>query len=202
MIEMENIVVEDEATPQRRRIWLLLPLAAFLVLVALFYFRLGAGDPSRVPSALLNKPVPEFALPSMLGGQSVGLDSGDLSIGVHVVNVWASWCGPCRLEHPILMKLADDRRFEVVGINYKDVPENAERFLGALGNPFAKIGADRDGKTGINWGVYGVPETFVVKDGVIVHKFIGPLSEEGLAKDLMPAIEKALGATTATAQST
>jgi cytochrome c biogenesis protein CcmG/thiol:disulfide interchange protein DsbE len=110
-----------------------------------------------------------------------------------VVNVWASWCGPCRLEHPILMQLSADKRFTLVGINYKDVPENALRFLGTLGNPFAKNGADRDGKTGIDWGVYGVPETFVVKDGIILHKFIGPLSAEGLANDLMPAVEKALG---------
>jgi cytochrome c biogenesis protein CcmG/thiol:disulfide interchange protein DsbE len=81
----------------------------------------------------------------------------------------------------------------VVGINYKDVPENAKRFIGALGNPFEKIGADRSGKTGIDWGVYGVPETFIVKDGTIVHKFIGPLSEEGLASDFMPALERTLG---------
>jgi cytochrome c biogenesis protein CcmG/thiol:disulfide interchange protein DsbE len=89
------------------------------------------------------------------------------------------------------MQLASDRRFALAGINYKDVAENAQRFLGALGDPFATIGADRDGKVGIDWGVYGVPETFVVKDGVILHKFIGPLSEEGVASDLMPAIEKA-----------
>jgi cytochrome c biogenesis protein CcmG/thiol:disulfide interchange protein DsbE len=177
---------------------LLIPLALFLALVALFYFRLGVGDPSRVPSALLNKPVPAFALPPIGTGSGEGLTNADLSSGIHVVNVWASWCGPCRLEHPILMELSGDRRFNVVGLNYKDVPENAARFLGALGNPFAKVGADRDGKVGIDWGVYGVPETFVVRDGVIVHKFIGPLSEEGLARDLMPAIEKAIAAGPAT----
>ena len=173
----------------RRRLWLFLPLIAFLALAALFYGRLGAGDPSRVPSALLNKPVPDFALPPMVEGEGGGLVDEDLSAGVHVVNIWASWCGPCRLEHPILMRLAKDARFQVVGINYKDVPENAKRFLGALGNPFARIGADRNGATGINWGVYGVPETFIVKDGLVVHKFIGPLSEEGLASDFMPALE-------------
>ncbi len=102
------------------------------------------------------------------------------------------WCGPCRLEHPILTRLAADPRFAVVGINYKDVPENATRFLGALGNPFVRIGADRQGRTAIDWGVYGVPETFVVEDGVIVHKFIGPLSKAALAADLMPALERAL----------
>lgn len=176
-----------------KRLWVLLPLAGFLALAILFMFRLNAGDPSRVPSALLNKPVPDFSLPPIEEGADAGLSSADLSQGVHLVNVWASWCGPCRLEHPILMQLSADKRFTLVGINYKDVPENALRFLGTLGNPFAKNGADRDGKTGIDWGVYGVPETFVVKDGVIVHKFIGPLSEKGLANDLMPAIEKALG---------
>ena len=92
----------------------------------------------------------------------------------------------------MLIALSADKRFDLVGINYKDIPENAQRFLGALGDPFAKVGADRDGKTGIDWGVYGVPETFVVKDGIIVHKFVGPLSEEGITGDLIPAIEKAL----------
>jgi len=182
---------EGTAPARNRRAWLLVPLVAFLALVALFYFRLGAGDPSKIPSALLNKPVPDFSLPPIEAG--AGLSAADLAKGVHVVNIWASWCGPCRLEHPILMRLAADKRFAVVGINYKDLPENAQRFLGALGNPFSMIGADREGKTGIDWGVYGVPETFIVKDGIILHKFIGPLNEEGLASDFIPAIEKALG---------
>jgi cytochrome c biogenesis protein CcmG/thiol:disulfide interchange protein DsbE len=191
--QLEEATARDKENEERgRRIWLFLPLVLFALLVALFYFRLGVGDPSRIPSALLNKPVPDFSLPAIEGGSGSGLAKADLSRGIHLVNVWASWCGPCRVEHPILMSLAGDQRFDVVGINYKDVPENAARFLGALGNPFAKIGADRDGKVGIDWGVYGVPETFVVKDGIIVHKFIGPLSEDGLASDLMPAIEKAI----------
>jgi len=166
----------EEGTPaQRRRLWLLLPLVAFLALAALFYVRLGAGDPSRVPSALLDKPVPDFSLPPIDAGEGGGLTDEDLAAGVFLVNVWASWCGPCRLEHPILTRLAGDTRFQVVGINYKDVPENAERFLGALGNPFVRNGADQQGRTAIDWGVYGVPETFVVRDGVIVHKFLGPI---------------------------
>jgi len=184
----------EEGPPRStvKRLWLLLPLAGFILLAVLFAFRLNVGDPSRIPSALLNKPVPEFVLPPIEEGAEHGLSSADLSKGVTLVNVWASWCGPCRLEHPLLMDLSKDKRFTLVGINYKDVPENAQRFLGALGDPFVRIGADRDGKTGIDWGVYGVPETFVVKDGIIVHKFIGPLSEEGIRGDLMPAVEKAL----------
>ena len=182
-----------KSTPVRQRLWLAVPLVVFLGLAALFLVRLGAGDPSRIPSALLNKPVPAFALPPIEAGDGDGLSDKDLTKGVHVVNVWASWCGPCRAEHPLLMQLSSDKRFELVGINYKDVPENAQRFIGALGNPFAKVGADRDGKTGIDWGVYGVPETFIVKDGIVVHKFIGPLSEEGLAADFEPALQKALG---------
>ena len=183
----------DGAAMNRRRLTLLIPLAVFLALAALFYFRLGAGDPSTIPSALLDKPVPDFSLPPIADQLGKGLSDEALAAGVHVVNVWASWCGPCRLEHPILMRLAGDKRFTLVGINYKDVPENATRFLGALGNPFGAIGADRQGTTGIDWGVYGVPETFIVKDGVIVHKFIGPLSEEALAADFLPSLEKALG---------
>jgi cytochrome c biogenesis protein CcmG/thiol:disulfide interchange protein DsbE len=189
---VENEARRAEPVSVRRRLWVLLPLVAFLALAALLYARLGAGDPSRIPSALINKPVPDFSLPPIIEGEGIGLADEDFAEGVHVVNVWASWCGPCRLEHPILMRLAEDERFQVAGINYKDVPENARRFLGALGNPFARIGADRQGTTGIDWGVYGVPETFIVKDGVIVHKFVGPLSEEALTADFMPALEGAL----------
>lgn len=193
---MSEIGESASATPRSpslaSRLWLFLPLVGFMALAVLFFFRLGAGDPSRIPSALLDKPVPDFFLPPILEGQGEGLSDEVLAKGVHVVNVWASWCGPCRLEHPILMRLAADERFSVVGVNYKDVPENAARFLGALGNPFDRVGADRQGAAAIDWGVYGVPETFIVKDGVIVHKFVGPLSEPGLAADFQPALEKAL----------
>nr|WP_246206451.1 DsbE family thiol:disulfide interchange protein [Propylenella binzhouense] len=172
--------------------WVLLPLLGFLALALLFYMRLGEGDPSRIPSALINKPVPDFSLPPIESGE--GLSGEMLQSGVFLVNIWASWCAPCRAEHPLLVELAKDARFKVVGINYKDLPENAQRFLGALGNPYELVGADRDGRAAIDWGVYGVPETFIVRDGIIVHKFIGPLSRETVATDLVPALERALGA--------
>ena len=151
----------------RRRILTLLPLAIFLMLATLFFVQLGAGDPSKLPSTLIGRQAPPFALAPLEGllrdGRPVpGLARADLDEGVVVVNVWASWCGPCRDEHPLLIELAKDPRIRLVGINYKDSPENARRFLGALGNPFVAVGVDPGGRTGIDWGVYGIPETFVV----------------------------------------
>lgn len=182
------------------RVWAFLPLVLFAALATLFYVRLYAGDPSQLPSALIGQPVPTFSLPPVdgltAGGQPVpGLASTDLTGTVTVVNVWASWCGPCRAEHPFLMDLAADDRFRLVGLNYKDSPANATRFLNALGNPFSAVGADQSGRVGIDWGVYGVPETFVVgADGAIAYKHVGPLDPDSLATRLMPAIEQALAA--------
>jgi cytochrome c biogenesis protein CcmG/thiol:disulfide interchange protein DsbE len=170
----------------RIRLLSLLPLLVFATLAALFLIRLYAGDPSKVPSALIGRPAPAFALAPLSGltrdGAAVpGLSGGDLKDRVTVVNVWASWCAPCRQEHPLLMDLAKNPAVRVVGVNYKDNPENARRFLGALGNPFAAVGVDPSGRAAIDWGVYGVPETFVVgPDGAIRHKHIGPLTPEAM----------------------
>jgi cytochrome c biogenesis protein CcmG/thiol:disulfide interchange protein DsbE len=114
---------------------------------------------------------------------------------VTLVNVWASWCAPCREEHPVLLALSADKRFGIAGLNYKDAPENARRFIGSLGNPYSAIGVDSAGRAAIDWGVYGVPETFLVgKDGKILLKHVGPLTEQSVTADLLPAIEKALAA--------
>lgn len=189
------------STPSRRRVGFLalIPLALFAALTVLFYTRLSAGDPSEVPSALIGKPVPEFKLEGVAGltkdgAPAPGLSAGDLAKGVFVVNVFASWCAPCRAEHPLLTTLAKDQRIRLYGLNYKDGDDQALRFLNGLGNPYAAIGADRNGRVGIDWGVYGVPETFVVANGHIAAKLVGPLSPERISAELMPAIDKALTA--------
>lgn len=189
----------ESAPVAPRRWWLVwLPLAIFAALAALFFFRLGAGDPSRLPSALIGKPAPTLALPALEGlaesGVPVpGLDPAIFKDGVTVVNVWASWCVPCRDEHPFLVRIAEDKRLRLVGINYKDAPENARRFLGRFGNPFAAVGVDRGGRAAIEWGVYGVPETFIVgRDGTIAYKHIGPIDERGYEK-FRAQLNRALG---------
>ena len=183
-----------------RRAMLLTPLIGFLGLVILFYLRLWSGDPSRIPSALIGRPVPETTLPALGGltnnGAAVpGISNADFNGAVTLVNVWASWCVPCHDEAPLLMKLADDKRIRLVGINYKDQPDNARRFIGRHGNPFVAVGTDTNGRASIDWGVYGVPETFLVgRDGRIAYKLVGPITPGNLEAALKPAIEKALGA--------
>lgn len=193
---------DDTARPARSalgRIVVAVPLIVFAGLAGLLLFRLYAGDPSIVPSALIGREVPEFALAPLDGlesggGPVPGFSSADLKGGgVTLVNVWASWCVPCRDEHPLIEALSRDGRFRVLGLNYKDSSDNARRFLGHYGNPYAAVGVDQNGRVGIDWGVYGVPETFVVDNaGRIVFKHIGPLTQQSVAAILMPEIEKAL----------
>jgi cytochrome c biogenesis protein CcmG, thiol:disulfide interchange protein DsbE len=182
----------------RRRLLVLVPLALFAGLAALFLIGLFSGDPSIIPSPLIGHAAPPTKLPPVVGlardgAQIPGLDSAQFKGAVTVVNVWASWCVPCRDEAPLLLQLSKDQRFRLVGINYKDTPENAQRFAARFGNPFAAAGADDNGRTGIEWGVYGVPETFVVgRDGKIAYKLVGPITEDNLDSVLKPQIEKAL----------
>lgn len=181
----------------RRRLVVALPLILFAGLAAIFLLRLYGGDPSRLPSALIGKQVPDFKLEPLaelvddgtpVKGFSSGILYGDK---VSLVNVWASWCVPCRAEHPFLMELAKRSDIQVIGLNYKDKPANARRFLGTHGNPYERVGVDPNGRTSVDWGVYGVPETFVVdKKGVIRFKQIGPLTQDSL-KRFLPQIEAA-----------
>jgi len=181
-----------------RRILVLLPLALFLGLAALFFVRLGAGDASRIPSALIGRDAPPTDLPPVAGlardGKPVpGLTATDFKGTVTVLNVWASWCVPCHDEAPLLVQLARDSRIRVVGINYKDQADNARRFLGRYGNPFVASGADVSGRAAIKWGVYGVPETFIVgRDGKIAYKLVGPVTPDNIEQVVKPQIEKAL----------
>ena len=184
----------------RRTLLMVLPLFAFIGLALLFWFRLGSGDPSRIPSALIGRPAPQTVLPPLDGLQTngvqvPGLDPAAFNGKVSLVNVWASWCVPCHDEAPLLTELAKDKRVQLVGINYKDAPDNARRFLGRYGNPFGLVGTDANGRASIEWGVYGVPETFIVgREGKIVYKLVGPITPENLNAVLRPEIEKALKA--------
>lgn len=190
----------DPPAAARRRWLVLLPLAVFLGVAALFLYRLGAGDPSALPSALIGRTAPVTELPGIAGlergGKPVpGVTAADLKGAVTVFNVWASWCVPCRDEAPLLMRLAEDTRIRIVGLNYKDDPTNAIKFLERFGNPYAATGADLRGRAGIEWGVYGVPETFVIgRDGTIAYKMVGPITANNLDTVLRPAIARVLAA--------
>jgi cytochrome c biogenesis protein CcmG/thiol:disulfide interchange protein DsbE len=184
---------EAEAKSARRSRLVYVPLIIFLALAALFFLRLFAGDASRLPSALIGKQVPTFTLPAVEGlSGMVGFSDADLRQGrVTLVNVFASWCVPCHQEHEFLMKLAG-QGIAVFGLAYKDDPANIGKFLGGMGNPYTKVGADRSGRVAIDWGVYGVPETFIVKgDGTIAYKFVGPMDEASLRAVVLPRIEAA-----------
>lgn len=188
------------AMSQRRSLLMTLPLIAFAALIALFWYRLGTGDPSRIPSALIGHPAPRSALPPLEGltkggGAVPGLDPAIFKGNVSIVNVWASWCIPCHDEAPLLAALGRDKRFQLVGINYKDAPDNARRFLSRYGNPYGIVGVDANGRAAIEWGVYGVPETFIVgRGGTILYKMVGPVTPENIDTVLKVEIEKALKA--------
>jgi cytochrome c biogenesis protein CcmG/thiol:disulfide interchange protein DsbE len=184
--------IESPRTKAAWRLIYLLPLGLFMALALIFLSRLQSGeDPEAIPSALIGKPAPEFVLPPLDGVNVPGFARADLIGKVTVVNVFASWCVPCRQEHPVLTELAKDTRIRVVGIDYKDQPGNALAFLNDLGNPYAAIGVDQRGRAAIDWGVYGVPETFLVgPDGIIVTKVIGAVTVENVATVLKPAIAK------------
>jgi cytochrome c biogenesis protein CcmG, thiol:disulfide interchange protein DsbE len=190
------------AAPPTSRWVMALPLVLFACLAAIFWLRLGSGDPSRIPSALIGHPAPQTALPALEGllnngAQVPGLDPSMFKGKVSVVNVWASWCVPCHDEAPLLNELARDDRLQIVGINYKDSSENARRFLGRHGNPFGIVGVDANGRASIEWGVYGVPETFIVgREGTIVYKLVGPVTPENINTVLRSEIDKALKAGT------
>jgi cytochrome c biogenesis protein CcmG, thiol:disulfide interchange protein DsbE len=192
--------VTSKASAQRRSWLIVLPVIVFLALAALFWFRLGDGDPSRIPSALIGHPVPQTSLPPLQGllsngAQVPGLDPANFKGKVSVVNVWASWCVPCHDEAPLLTELAKDSRLQLIGINYKDAPDNARRFLSRYGNPFFSIGVDGNGRAAIEWGVYGVPETFIVgRNGKIAYKLVGPITQDNIRSALVAEIDKAINA--------
>jgi cytochrome c biogenesis protein CcmG/thiol:disulfide interchange protein DsbE len=178
-----------------------LPLAGFVVLAGLFLWGLMFGNPRYIPSVLVGKPAPAFDLPALPGATGPdgkplpGLSLAGLkrTPGIKMVNFFASWCVSCRQEHPFLVELARRGEIPIYGIAYKDAPEKTLAWLSDLGNPYARIGVDRSGRTGIDFGVYGIPETFFIDErGVIVYKYTGPLSPEAWEKDVKPALKKAL----------
>ncbi len=176
-----------------RRLLFLLPV----LLVAVIGLGLGYGltrDAQEIPSALIDQPVPAFDLAALDGVELPGLATSDLGGEVALVNVFASWCAPCRVEHPVLTRLAETRDIPLYGINYKDAPADAAGWLADLGNPYRRIGVDRQGRTGIELGITGVPETFLVDaEGRIRYRHAGPVMPEDVDETLMPLIEELRG---------
>ena len=204
----ENNNETDKADPQVEdskksgiNLLILLPLIIFVGLSGLFLWQMAAGeDPNKIPSVLINKPAPEFDLPALDASFGItrpdghimpGFKTADLKGKVSVINVWASWCPTCRDEHPLLLDLTRDTRFDLIGLAYKDEPKNTARFLKNYSNPFDIVGMDLSGRTGIDWGVYGAPETFIVdRTGTIRYKHIGALTPRSLTEDFMPRLNE------------
>lgn len=167
----------------------ILPLALFLVLVAFLAIGLSR-DPHEIPSPLVNKPAPAFALP-VLSSPQQSFKSAEMRGKVWLLNAWASWCVACREEHPLLLELSRSGVVPIYGLDYKDQPQDALAWLSEFGNPYTLVLSDADGRTGIDFGVYGVPETFVIdRNGVIRYKQIGPVTEEALEKKIIPLVKE------------
>lgn len=181
--------VPSQAGITRRNLLAFVPIAAAAGLFGVFFIGLGR-DPSVLPSTLIGKQVPDFTLPPVRG-RTLGLSSADLKGEVSLVNVFASWCVPCRLEHPLFLELARKKIVPLYGINYKDAPDDAAAWLDERGDPYTRTGADRNGRVSIDWGVYGVPETYVVgADGIIAHKHIGAITEQALSETILPLVSR------------
>lgn len=191
-IEQRTAEEPRTATPSRR-VWrrravVLLPVVIFAGVAAALGIGLGR-DPSLVPSALIGRPVPEFNLPPVQG-RTLGLSSADLKGQVSLVNVFASWCTACRIEHPVFMEIERRGVLPIHGINYKDRPQDAAEWLDTLGDPYTRTGADLDGRVSIEWGVYGVPETFVIdREGRIAFKQVGPVTPDVYRETIGPLVE-------------
>ena len=192
---------EKSSRPSRRRrvpILAVVPLIAALLLALFAWGMFKSSD--ELPSALIANPVPEFSLPPVQG-RSEGLSTADLQGQVSLVNVFASWCVPCRAEHPLIMELSRTGEVPIYGINYKDPPDQAEAWLAELGDPYAQIGADFDGRVGIDWGVYGIPETYVIAaDGTIAHRHVGPVTQSDIEETIMPLVRTLQQATARSAE--
>ena len=193
---MSEAIEPEQRAARSGRFWLALPLVIFAALAGLFWFALHGGNPSLLPSAMIGKPVPEFTLPPLEGltadGKDVpGFASSDLAQGeTTLVNVFASWCLECQEEHPLLVELAKQPGIRLFGIDYKDDAASARRFLGRYGNPYSRVGADASGRTSIDFGVYGVPETYVITpDGKIAYRLVGPLTEQTIRDKLLPLLK-------------
>jgi cytochrome c biogenesis protein CcmG/thiol:disulfide interchange protein DsbE len=174
---------------RRFNLLLILPPLIFLVFAAVAYVGLRRDNPNELPSAFIGRPAPTLAPTVALRADPPPTDADLRAPGVKLVNFWASWCGPCRVEHPILTELSAEG-IPIIGVNYKDEPEKALRFLSELGDPYAAIGADASGRTGLEWGIYGVPETFLIaEDGTILLRHPGPLTADIVARSIRPALE-------------